>query len=202
VITIVDTGVGNVNSIQNMLSRIGIATSLSHDRNTILKAEKLILPGIGSFDRGMEELQKGDMAGAIRHKVLVEKTPILGICLGMQILGESSEEGRLKGLNIIAGHSKKFSFTQKTKKVPHMGWNYVVPHTSSALFQGVETPARFYFAHSYYFECEQASDAIAMTPYGSPFASVIQREKVWGVQFHPEKSHRFGMQILRNFASC
>lgn len=203
-IVIINTGIGNFKSIQNMLNRIGEKSLISDCKKDIAEATKIILPGVGSFDRGMQALQEKDLIEAIKYKALIEKTPILGICLGMQILGQSSEEGSLPGLSLIKGHVKKFNFTAFTdkKRVPHMGWNYVVPTQDSILFQHVKGLLRFYFTHSYYFVCDNAHSSIAITPYGLDFTSVIQHDNIYGVQFHPEKSHRFGWQLLKNFATC
>ncbi len=203
-IVIINTGIGNFKSIQNMLSRLGEKSILSNQITDIQNASKLILPGVGAFDKGMQALQDHNLVEVICDKVERQATKFLGICLGMQLLAESSEEGVLPGLGIIKGHVQKFDFLQNTKnlKIPHMGWNYVIPLKDSCLFQKYEGYPKFYFTHSYRFQCHDKSDIIANTPYGDDFTSAIQRGNIYGVQFHPEKSHRFGLQLLKNFLSC
>ncbi len=203
-IVIINTGIGNFKSIQNMLRRIGEKSIISNNIDKIKKANKIILPGVGSFDRGMQALEKHNLIDTIREKAKSEQTKILGICLGMQMLADSSEEGSLPGLGLIKGHVKKFNFDNvlKAQKIPHIGWNYVIPSQNTPLFVGYEATPRFYFTHSYYFSCEAPNSSIAITPYGTDFCSAVQKGNVYGVQFHPEKSHRFGFQLLKNFVSC
>lgn len=203
-IVIIDTGIGNFKSVQNMLHRVGVQSIISNDIKIIKKANKIILPGVGSFDKGMQALEKYNLIDLIREKIAVENAKILGICLGMQMLGAFSEEGTLPGLGVIKGHVKKFNFENglTTQKVPHMGWNYVIPSQNTPLFEGYDTTPRFYFAHSYYFSCEEPLNSIGTASYGTEFCTAVQKGNVYGVQFHPEKSHRFGFQLLKNFASC
>lgn len=200
-IVIINTGIGNFKSIQNMLSRIGKESILSNNVGEIGNAKKIILPGVGSFDTGMQALVDYDLTHIIKTKAQSNDTKILGICLGMQMLAESSEEGNLLGLGLIKG--KVRNFTDKTLKIPHMGWNYVIPNKGSFLFDGYDTTPRFYFTHSYWLDCENDTNILAKTPYGNEFISAVRSgDNVYGVQFHPEKSHRFGFQLLKNFATC
>lgn len=202
-IVIINTGIGNFKSIQNMLSRIGVKTLVSSNSEDILRAERLILPGVGSFDRGMTELIQTNLIESIRYKIIEEKTKVLGICLGMQMFADSSEEGSLQGLSLIKGKVRKFSFQNNSQKlkVPHMGWNYCVPKIPSHLLDGFNVDPRFYFTHSYYFDCEDKSNCMGYTSYGIEFCSLIQKNNIIGVQFHPEKSHHFGLQLLANFVA-
>lgn len=201
-ITIVDYKIGNIGSIINMFKKIGIEAQLGSSQEDIIKAQKLLLPGVGSFDVGMHNLKNLGLMDILNEKVLIQKTPILGICLGMQLLMSSSEEGEAKGFNWIEGEVKKFSFSeQQNLKIPHMGWNEVVPAKQSNLFLGMEEESRFYFVHSYFVECRNNEDVLARTSFGNTFTSVVQKDNVVGVQFHPEKSHRYGMMLLKNFDS-
>lgn len=201
-IVIVDYRMGNVGSILNMLKRVGVPATLSSDPQAILGASKLILPGVGAFDAGMANLAQAGMVEPLRQRVLEDGVPILGICLGAQLLFEGSEEGVLPGLGWIRGKVTRFDFSQAGRKlkVPHMGWNVVSPRRQDGLFAGAEGEQRFYFVHSYYMSCAEPSDVLSVTPYGSDFVSSVERGNVYGVQFHPEKSHKFGMRLLSNFA--
>ncbi len=198
-ITIIDYGMGNLGSIQNMVKKAGYAAEISSDAQQIAQAEKIILPGVGSFDRAMSNLKDLELTALVRQKA-AEGTPLLGICLGMQLLAESSEEGVLDGLGLVPGRVLKFDLPSGYK-VPHMGWNVVEYDSNCALYRHFEAweEARFYFVHSYYFAAETESDVAGKTAYGRHFASSVNRGNVYGVQFHPEKSHKFGMQLLRNF---
>jgi len=197
-ISIIDYGVGNVGSIKNMLGHIGVEAEIVSTTDQILKARRLILPGVGAYDSAMTELKNRNLVEVIRQKALEDRTPFLGICLGMQILLDSSEEGSQPGLGFISGKVVKFN-KEKCGRVPHMGWNTLIPQTTSDLLDGL-VDARFYFVHSYYVTCNNVSDVLANTNYGGEFASCIARNNVFGVQFHPDKSHKFGMKILANFA--
>lgn len=200
-ITIVDYGMGNLNSVKNMLKYLGYDSSVTGDPEMIRGADKLILPGVGNFGMAMEIIRKSDFLDVLNYKVLEEKTPILGICLGMQLLLEHSEEGDCDGLGWIPGEVKKFEFPDKPQlKIPHMGWDYIEQCKDSPLFAGSEGGERYYFVHSYYVRCRNREDAAATTEYGISFDSVVERGNIMGTQFHPEKSHKFGMDILRNFA--
>lgn len=199
-ITIVDYGMGNLGSIRNMLKKIGFESEITSDPQAVLHARKLILPGVGAFDAGMESLDRSGLRQALDTRVLADKIPVLGICLGMQLMTAASEEGRLPGLGWIDAKALRFEPSQAAPKVPHMGWNLVEPTRQAPLVDGLPSESRFYFVHSYHVRCAQPDDVLLSTVYGLTFHSGFQRENVWGVQFHPEKSHRFGMQLLRNFA--
>jgi len=199
---IVDYGMGNLGSILNMLKKIGTRAVISSDPDTIGQAHRLILPGVGSFDRGMQHIQQAGLASLLSEKVLNEQTPILGICLGMQLLTRRSEEGHLPGLGWIDAETVRFQFSgrHQTLKVPHMGWNTVAVARDENLFQGLTNGrTRFYFVHSYHVVCDHACDVLARTDYGFPFVASLQRGHIMGTQFHPEKSHTYGMRLLKNF---
>ena len=199
-IVIIDYKMGNVGSIINMVKKIGYKAIVSSNVQDIESADKLILPGVGAFDNGVKNLRKHDIVKIIEHKVIKKCTPILGICLGMQLFTESSEEGILHGLGWIKAKTIRFDFNGKNElKIPHMGWNLVTPVVHNCLFSGLENDARFYFVHSYYVDCEKKDNIMGKTFYGINFTSAIQKDNIFGVQFHPEKSHRFGMIIIKNF---
>lgn len=200
-IVIVDLKMGNTGSVFNMLKRLGIEVIISSDCTDILKAEKLIISGIGSFDQAMKSLEDLKILSLLNEKVLKSKTPILGICLGMQLFTSGSEEGKLPGLGWIDGKTVKFRFEkEKDLKIPHMGWNTLRNKPDTALFSQMPEDSRFYFAHSYYVVCNKEENIAALTSYGYDFVSVLQKENIMGVQFHPEKSHLFGMRLLKNFS--
>jgi glutamine amidotransferase len=200
-IIIINYGMGNLGSVQNMFKRIGVECKISSDLNEIMDAEKLILPGVGAFDAAIQQIDDGGFREVLTNKVLVNKTPILGICLGMQLLTEKSEEGVLKGLGWIPAETKKFDFGQNIeRKIPHMGWNMVIHQHKSPLTENLPDDSRFYFVHSYFVKCRNESNVICTTSYGNDFHSIIGFENIYGAQFHPEKSHKFGMKILENFS--
>ncbi len=200
-ITIVDYGMGNLNSVKNMLKYLGYDSTVTGDPELIRQADKLILPGVGHFGMAMDVIRKSDFLDILNDKVLEEKTPILGICLGMQLLLEYSEEGDCDGLGWIPGQVKKFEFPDQPQlKIPHMGWDYIEKCKDSPLFADSVGGERYYFVHSYYVRCTDREDAAATTAYGFSFDSVVERGNIMGTQFHPEKSHKFGMGILKNFA--
>jgi glutamine amidotransferase len=204
VITIVDYGMGNLGSISNMLKKIGAASQVSSDAAAIGSAEKLILPGVGAFDAAMQRIDASGLRPTLERRVLEDKVPVLGICLGMQLLAESSEEGTRPGLGWIRAEVLDFrGRVPPALKVPHMGWNVVVPTRPCALTQGLAemVEPRFYFVHSYFMRCRDPGDGILRTHYGLDFDSAVHRGNIYGVQFHPEKSHRFGMTLLHSFAS-
>jgi len=201
-ITIIDYGIGNVGSIVSMFQSIDVSAIVTSSPEVILKADKLILPGVGSFDNGMRNLRRLGLIDALEQKVLKERTNILGICLGAQLMTQFSEEGKESGLGWIKAHTVRF-FSRKGMagyRVPHMGWSDVVPKKESQLFHRVPKEARFYFAHSYHFVCENSEYVLAETKYGYTFTSAFEVGNFFGVQFHPEKSHRYGMTLLRSFA--
>jgi glutamine amidotransferase len=203
VITIIDYGMGNVMSIYNMLKKVGQKSIISSKIADIESAEKLILPGVGAFDLGMNQLEQMRVIDTLNKKVLNDKIPILGICLGLQLFANQSEEGSgQKGLGWIDADVKKFNpvYNNRPIRIPHMGWNEVKVVKPGRLMQDILSDSRFYFVHSYYFEAKNKSDVLLTTEYGQVFTSGIERENIIGVQFHPEKSHKFGMQLLKNFA--
>ena len=184
-----------------MLRRLGIDSIISAREEDIVAAEKLILPGVGAFDYGMEQLNKSGLIAALNNKVLTEKTPLLGICLGVQLLTQSSEEGKLKGLGWIKGKTVAFDKTKlaTSEKIPNMGWTEVHNYKQSKLFTGMYEEPRFYFVHSYHLQLDNAADKLLDANYGYPFTAGIEKENILGVQFHPEKSHKYGMKLLENF---
>lgn len=202
-IVIIDYGMGNVGSILNMLKKIGCQASISADPAEITKAEKLILPGVGAFDHGMRNLAERNLVALLNKKIVDDRCPVLGICLGMQLLSKRSEEGQLPGLGWIAAETRKFKFDSEkiALKVPHMGWNEVNSRDPSTLFKGFDETPRFYFVHSYHVCCEREEDILATSYYGFEFVAAVRNGNIMGTQFHPEKSHRFGMQLLRNYAT-
>jgi glutamine amidotransferase len=200
VIVIVDYRMGNLGSIANMLKRIGAAAEVSSDPGRIAKADKLILPGVGSFDNGMNNLKEMGLADVLAERALGSKVPVLGICLGMQLMTARSEEGAVPGLCWIGASTVRFRPSDPRLKVPHMGWNVIARKKDSRLLADMSDEPRFYFVHSYHVVCEDASDVLATTAYGEEFVSAFEKGNVMGVQFHPEKSHKFGMKLLKNFA--
>jgi glutamine amidotransferase len=202
-IVIVDYQMGNVGSIANMLKKIGFDSLITSDPARIQSAEKLILPGVGAFDTGMTNLEHSGLLPILNEKVRSQRTPVLGICLGMELLTSGSDEGVCPGLGWIEGRTVRFRFDEAATQlnVPHMGWNSVRPAPDSVLLRGLPADNRFYFVHSYHVVCDRDADVGGWTRYGEDFASVVERGNVMGTQFHPEKSHRFGMALLRNFAA-
>lgn len=198
-VTIIDYGLGNLGSIGNMLKKIGVQSQITSDISKIKNAEKIILPGVGAFDTAMRTLENSELKNVLTTKAMVDKVPVLGICLGMQILGNGSEEGNLKGLGWIPANSYKFK-NDNAVKVPHMSWNTVSSDKNHFLLHGMENDASFYFSHSYYVLAENAEHVIATTTYSTTFHSIINKDNIFGAQFHPEKSHKYGMMLLGNFA--
>ena len=193
---------GNLGSIMNMLIRVEAQAIISSDAEEIGRAEKLILPGIGSFDNGMQRLHFLGLVPMINHKVLVERIPILGICLGMQLMTRNSEEGKLPGFGWVEAETVRFNFEscEQRLKIPHMGWNQVRIEKKSLLFKDMYDQPRFYFVHSYHVACHRPEDILTRTYYGREFTSAFQCDNIIGVQFHPEKSHKYGMKLFENFA--
>jgi len=199
-ITIVDYGAGNIGSIQNMIRKIGVNAIVTSKKVDILHADKLILPGVGNFDYGMKQLTNSGLIDSLNKKVLLDKTPILGICLGVQLFTKGSEEGTLKGLSWFDAETIKFRIPiERNLKVPHMGWNEVVIKKESKLFTSMYLDPRFYFVHAYHLKSNSPTDILTESTYGYNFVSSLEKENIVGVQFHPEKSHKFGMKILKNF---
>lgn len=199
-IVIIDYGMGNIGSIENMLKYLGVKAIISSDVDVILSADKIILPGVGHFDRAMNNIKDLGLTDVLREMALVKKTPFLGICLGMQIMCQSSEEGFLPGLSFIQAEVKKFDFGSDSKlKVPHMGWNKIRINKSSAILNGLDDDSRFYFVHSYFVKCQNEIDVLTQTTHGFNFVSSFQVDNLIGAQFHPEKSHRFGVTLFKNF---
>lgn len=199
-ITIVDYGVANLGSMRNMLSRIGAEVQFASSPGPIHQATKLILPGIGAFDHGVEELSKRGLLEPLQARVLGHRVPILGVCLGAQLLGVGSAEGQLPGLALLKFRCERFEPNPASGvRVPHMGWCHIRSTRSDPILRGLDHTARFYFVHSYHAVCQDRADVLATAHYGIDFTAMVQRDNIYGAQFHPEKSHRFGMQLLRNF---
>ncbi|WP_269499875.1 imidazole glycerol phosphate synthase subunit HisH [Castellaniella sp. S9] len=201
-ITIIDLGIGNVGSLENMLLRSKIPSVRTKDADVISRSTSLILPGVGSFDAGMHRLENLGISTAIRNALVEYNASILGICLGMQMLCEGSEEGKYPGLGLIGASSRRLPFSSNTDvRIPHMGWNTVqVVDTEHQLFRDLTCKNRFYFVHSYGVVCNDPVNVLGVTDYGGDFCSSIYSGRIFGVQFHPEKSHKFGKQLLENFA--
>ncbi|MBI4685914.1 MAG: imidazole glycerol phosphate synthase subunit HisH [Nitrospirae bacterium] len=200
-IVVIDYGMGNLGSILNMLRKIGADAIISSKPEDLNNADKLILPGVGAFDNGMRNLEERGLIPILREQVLDKGKPVLGICLGMQLFTKNSEEGNLKGLGWINADTVRFKFdaTQADLKIPHMGWNMIAVKKESLLFQEMYSEPSFYFVHSYHLVCNQKEDILATTEYGYEFVSIVNKNNIFGMQFHPEKSHRFGMRLLDNW---
>lgn len=198
---IVDYGMGNLRSIQHKLKQAELVAAISSSARDIEAADLLILPGVGHFAQGMRNLKDCGLVDALHRKVVEAKTPVLGICLGMQLFTRHSEEGDADGLGWIDATTRRFRFDGATDRppIPHVGWSTVTPAQESALFDGIAPQQRFYFVHSYHVCCNDAADVLGTTSYGYAFASCIHRGNIFGTQFHPEKSHREGMRIIANF---
>lgn len=201
-ITIIDYGVGNINAFINVYKRVDVPVKIAKTKEDLQDAQKLILPGVGHFDHAMQQLNQSGMRETLDDLVLTKKLPVIGICVGMQMMGNHSDEGKEVGLKWIDAEVKKFDETKihQVTRLPHMGWNDAKPVKDSPLFLGLEKEAIFYFLHSYYFKCHQQEDILAVTEYGGEFTSAVQHGNIYGIQFHPEKSHSYGETLLHNFA--
>ena len=200
-IIVIDYGMGNSGSILNMFVHVGAHAILSNKSAEIAAAEKLVLPGVGAFDKGMDQLHRFGLVNLLTERVMAEQTPILGICLGMQLFAESSEEGERPGLGWIGGRTVRFRFdgAEKQLPIPHMGWNTLAPRRDHPILADLDESSRFYFVHSYHVQCTDPNHVLAETRYGTTFVSAVAKGSILGVQFHPEKSLRWGMQLFRRF---
>ena len=200
-LVIIDYGMGNVGSIKNMLTRIGVESIITSNESKIKSASGLIFPGVGSFDAAMRNLDDMGIVGLLNKIVMNEKIPVLSICLGMQLMTKKSQEGLLPGLGWVDAEVKKFRFSEEQSelKIPHMGWNYIDVKKSHSLFSNLDNKSRFYFVHSYHVICNNDKDVLTETIHGYSFQSSFQKDNIVGVQFHPEKSHKFGMKLFENF---
>jgi imidazole glycerol-phosphate synthase subunit HisH len=201
-ITIVDYGLGNIRAFLNVYRRLNIPATTAATADELTRATKVILPGVGSFDHAMEKLTQSGMREPLEDLARGQRVPVLGVCVGMQILGRGSDEGRLPGLGWLDGQVRTLEALTPMGELPlpHMGWNDVRPSMKHRLFEGLESDARFYFLHSYFFQCDRDEDTMAVSSYGGNFACAAGAANVFGVQFHPEKSHHYGARLLQNFA--
>ncbi|MBM3453662.1 MAG: imidazole glycerol phosphate synthase subunit HisH [Bacteroidetes bacterium] len=201
-IGIINYGSGNIQAVANIYKRVGLSHKIVNTKNDFDEVEKLILPGVGAFDATMKVLNNSGLRDALDYHVLEKQKPVLGICVGMQIMSNGSEEGYEAGLGWIKGKVKKFDISKLQQKpfLPHMGWNTIYQISNSALFQSIDNDLGFYFVHSFYYETEKQESILAQTHYGELFTSAINDRHIYGVQFHPEKSHINGIALLTNFA--
>ncbi|RXF69124.1 MULTISPECIES: imidazole glycerol phosphate synthase subunit HisH [Pseudomonadati] len=201
-IAIVDYGVGNIRAFANIYKKLNVPFKIAQKKEDLYDAAKLILPGVGAFDHAMEKLERSGMRQCLDQLVLEARVPVIGICVGMQMLAKSSEEGDLPGLGWIDGVVRKFDENKIrfATHLPHMGWNDIKPVKPSQILMGLESNAKFYFLHSYYFHCSHPDDTIAVADYGCEFSCAVNKNNIYGVQFHPEKSHQYGIQLLENFS--
>jgi len=202
-IAIIDYEMGNVGSVYNMLKKIGAKSIITNNKLEIENAQKIIIPGVGAFDSGMEQLEKFGLISIIKKRIIEDKIPVLGICLGAQLMLKKSEEGLKEGLGIIDGIVKRFDFSNlsETLTIPSMGWNQVLVRKKSSLINELPEDPRFYFVHSYHFKLNSSADELLASNYGYEFTSAFEKDNIAGVQFHPEKSHKFGMKLLSNFSN-
>lgn len=199
-VVIVDLCLGNFRSVLKAFERLQVPAVVSSRQEEILRASKLVLPGVGHFKQAMENLHRKNLVDALSDSVLKRQIPILGICLGMQMLSRWSEEGNLAGMGWLDAITTRFDHAEERRyPIPHMGWNRVEPCVDSPLFHGIEQDDEFYFAHSYHLVCPTERSVLATTTYGIRFPSAVRVDNIWGVQFHPEKSHRAGLKVLENF---
>lgn len=203
-IAIIDYGMGNPGSIQNMLLRLGAPSIITRDHEEIRKAQRLVLPGVGAFHLAVQNIDAFGLRAILNDRVVEAGVPFLGICLGMQLLGKSSEEGLpAEGLGWFDAHTRKFDFSglDRTLRLPHMGWNTLQVRRPHPVVASLPEEARFYFVHTYHVVCQNQEDVVAEARYGFPFTAMMSRGNILGAQFHPEKSHRFGMEIMKKFIS-
>ena len=201
-IIIIDYGMGNLGSLANMLKKIRVPAKISSDLGDIESAEKLLLPGVGSFDHGMQKLQQLNLIDILNKKVVRDKTPLLGICLGMQMFTKTSEEGAQQGLGWVDANTVKFNADKDSSlKIPHMGWDTLDIKKSHFLMQDTDSDAMYYFVHSFHVVCNRSEDILSTSHYGYDFVSSLAKDNIIGVQFHPEKSHKYGMKLLENFCN-
>jgi imidazole glycerol-phosphate synthase subunit HisH len=202
-VVIIDYGVGNIASIANMLKRVGAESRITNDPSEILNAQKIILCGVGGFDDGMSRLESSGIVSVIKEAALDKKIPLLGVCLGMQLLTNGSEEGNKQGLGLVKGFTRRFSFqgleNERQYKIPHMGWNEIDFSKPSKLQNEMPQPSRFYFVHSYHVMLDNKEDELMKANYGIEFSAAFEHNNIIGVQFHPEKSHSFGLKLYENF---
>lgn len=199
-VVIIDYGLGNIFSNRKVIERLGYGCVVSNSAEVIRRARRILLPGVGHFGIAMSNLVANGLEDVLREVVLVKKTPVLGICLGMQLMASSSEEGNSRGLNWFDARVVRFRIQNKNMfKVPHVGWNILTHKKHSRLLEGITSEEEFYFAHSYHFETEPTNEVVGTTPYEYPFVSVIEKDNIYGVQFHPEKSHKAGERLINNF---
>lgn len=201
-VTIIDYGVGNISAFLNIFNQLNIEANTATTEAELSGAKKLILPGVGHFDYAMQRFTDSGMRNAVNNLVINEKVPVLGVCVGMQMMAAKSDEGALEGLGWIDADVKKFDQNQNSEflPLPHMGWNDVYTIKENPLLQNLSEEARFYFLHSYYFKCHDETNIIAKADYGVEFTCAVNKNNIYGAQFHPEKSHHFGIQLLKNFA--
>jgi len=200
-VAIINYGLGNLTSIQNMFRRIGVDCKITNDETEIRNASRLLLPGVGHFKKGMSNLVESGLVGLLNELVLEQKKPILGICLGAQLMTKHSEEGDVDGLGWVDAKTVRFDSTKLGNlPIPHMGWTDINVVRNCDLLEGIPEEPRYYFVHSYHFDFEEPSEVIATSKYGYEFACAFNKENVYGAQFHPEKSHKFGMKVLENFS--
>ncbi len=202
-IYIVDYGQGNLGSIRNMLHFLGYDSQITSDPGDVSRAEKLILPGVGAFDTGVRELERRGLVDVLHRRAIEDKVPILGICLGAQLMTRGSEEGDRPGLGWFDAETVRFRFDETEQKlpVPNIGWRHVVPHGEANLMQGWDGPAKFYFVHSYHMRQTSRTDIAFTSSYGHEFVAGLQRDNIYSAQFHPEKSHKYGLHLMRRFAN-
>ncbi|WP_222535562.1 imidazole glycerol phosphate synthase subunit HisH [Pedobacter polysacchareus] len=201
-IALIDYGVGNIRAFTNIYKQLNLPIKIAKSEDDLIDVTKIILPGVGAFDHAMDQLNHSGMRQRLDDLVLKQAVPVVGICVGMQMLANSSDEGKSAGLGWINASVKKFdeSKISYSTHLPHMGWNDIKSVKRSPILEGLEKDAKFYFLHSYYFHCNDLENTIATTDYGIEFCCAVNKDNIYGVQFHPEKSHQFGIQLLNNFA--